>query len=771
MDLVDVLGGDFIPDRYISKKAYTTSDPPRIGAYNKMLEYGMKPPPALPVNQLIRFPDAHNLANGKPNGRDGWAIYFEYTADDDTIGICVFGSWHGEPDQFIWASKHETAMTGRELKEYHDRIAAARAEQEVLKYKRQEIAKEECAGIFKGLQPISGNDYTRKKGFKPVQGYDRNGVIVVPIYHNDELCSLQYISPDGSKKFHTGGRIKGGYLKLEGTDRSKLFICEGWSTGCSILEATNCTVYVAFNAGNLYEVCQHVKNTESGYICIAADDDYETEKNTGLDAAQNCADVFGFDIKAPVFTSEKRGTDFNDMAQIEGLEAVKAHLAIQLGKVVKQESQEQAKEQDIKVPPGVIEDIYNYYMATSGNNQPGFALQTALALCSVALGRYFITDEDNLAALYFLNVGKSATGKEHCKKVIERIMHSVGWESRVAGAGFTSGAGVMSLLLHKTVCITVIDEFGKYLEAAANTKGSLQSEANTMLMEAIGRLSDVLRPKNYSMMTVPKDQAKDLRDRYVMYPSLTLIGLTTPNTFYDQLKLSSVLDGFLNRFIVFVSDEPMARRKRTKMFDPPDSVISWFRKVQSIIEMLNPVEVANEYPNTVEVQFSKEAIEVKNKFEDEMIALREKLEKVRLEALPGRAHEWAQRLALILCLSRSPANKYISGEDMQWACDYMRASTHKLLQEVKDNVSDSYIEAGRKAVLLAIRDRKEHGVKWSEMTLLPPFCNYPTRELKEHLAALVDGDYLICTSEKSGRGRPTPQYIATEHFQQELNEM
>ena len=761
-DLKDVLGETFVADRYIKKSAYTTSEPPRIAAYNKICEYGMRPPPSLPTNELIRFPDAQNIASGKSGKRDGWAVYFEYQTDEDVVGVCIFGSWHGDPEQIIWSSKREQAMTSKELREYHEYIEAAKEKQRQIKAEHQEKAKKECQDIIKNLHPIASNAYTRKKQITPIGALEKNGVIVLPIMYDGEVTSIQYIQENGDKKFHTGGRIKGGYLKLEGKDTRRTFICEGWATGCSILEATNCTVYVAFNANNLYEVCSYVKKNETGYICIAGDDDHSGIKNTGLEAAKKCHEVFGFDYRLPIFEADNRGTDFNDMHIALGLAAVNRHLA--LPKTEKREAKEEEKSETPEVPPGLISDIYDYYMATSGNHQPGFALQTALAITSVAVGRYFITDEDNLSGLYFLNVANSATGKEHSKRIIDKIMHTIGWDNRVAGSGFTSGAAVMSLMLQKVVCITVIDEFGKYLETAANSKASLMAEANTMLMEVIGRVNGRLNPKEYSTMTLTKEHKKDLKDRFVMCPSLTLVGLTTPSTFFDQLKTSSVLDGFLNRFIISVSDQPIQKRKRTKMFDVPQSIIDWFEKIKLIIEVTTPVEVANERPNMVEICFSEAALDIKDEFEDEIVELRNELIPLNLDGLPGRAVEFSMRLALVLALSRDPATKEITEQDMQWSCDYMRETTYTLLKEVKDKVSDSYIEAGKKEVLVAIRKFGEEGITWADMQMTSPFSKHKKKDLQDYLQALIDAELVVieAITTRNG-GRPTNKYVATQH--------
>jgi len=61
----------------------------------------------------------------------------------------------------------------------------------------------------------------------------------------------------------------------------KLFICEGFATGASIHEATEATVLVAFDCGNLAAVAAMARLLHpSREIIICADDDRKTEGNS-----------------------------------------------------------------------------------------------------------------------------------------------------------------------------------------------------------------------------------------------------------------------------------------------------------------------------------------------------------------------------------------------------------------------------------------------------------------------------------------------------------
>jgi hypothetical protein len=96
--------------------------------------------------------------------------------------------------------------------------------------------------------------------------------------------------------------------------------------------------------------------------------------------------------------------------------------------------------------PGVLNTVVDYYNETALQPQPGFAVQTALCIGSVILARRFKTVLDNFSSLYFLNISGAASGKEHSKTVVTRVLRKAGLGDRMTGAGYTSSSAVFSEL-------------------------------------------------------------------------------------------------------------------------------------------------------------------------------------------------------------------------------------------------------------------------------------------------------------------------------------
>src|SRR5690606_4543030 len=68
---------------------------------------------------------------------------------------------------------------------------------------------------------------------------------------------------------------------------------------------------------------------------------------------------------------------------------------------------------------GVFVDLYN---RSAPRPQPQFAVQAALAFGATVLGRRYRTTRENWPSLYLVNIGKSASGKEHARTVIDAAL-------------------------------------------------------------------------------------------------------------------------------------------------------------------------------------------------------------------------------------------------------------------------------------------------------------------------------------------------------------
>ena len=239
-------------------------------------------------------PPAHIVADGKPyrfNGgskqgkKNAWYIFRE-----GTVPSGAFGDWAlGVKER--WQADIGRELTAKEQEALKAEQTALRKEQDAEEQAKHAEARADAERILALAQEADATyPYLARKQVGAYGVFVYNGKLVVPMRDAaGNLHSLQYITADGSKKFKTGGRIKG-CMHLISEPHDVICIAEGYATGTAIHEATGHAVAVTFNAGNLATVAREMREKyPDTIIVLCAEDDWHTEGNPGLTKAKAAA--------------------------------------------------------------------------------------------------------------------------------------------------------------------------------------------------------------------------------------------------------------------------------------------------------------------------------------------------------------------------------------------------------------------------------------------------------------------------------------------------
>ena len=286
-----------------------------------MRAVGLTPPAHIQPGKIYRFPGADK----SPNNKAGWCKLF-----DDGIGG-VYGD-HSTGLSENWQARRDTPYSQAEQEAFKRQLAEARKQREAEEQERHSEAAKKAARTLQDATPAPDDfPYLTRKGIKPNGARLHNGSLVIPMRDGGAVHSLQFIDADGGKLFLPGGRVTGCYFSIGNTkDAEALCIAEGFATGASIHESTGYPVAVAFNAGNLDSVTQAMRaKFPELRLIVCADDDYRTEGNPGLNKATAAALSVGGLVAVPDFGSDRPegATDFNDMAQLCGKDAIQQAIA------------------------------------------------------------------------------------------------------------------------------------------------------------------------------------------------------------------------------------------------------------------------------------------------------------------------------------------------------------------------------------------------------------------------------------------------------------
>ncbi|MBI4191599.1 MAG: DUF3631 domain-containing protein [Betaproteobacteria bacterium] len=264
-------------------------------------------------------------AEGKNGKRDS-----SYLLHLDGTPAGGFENWRDGKGWEDWRADPERAMSPSEETAHRQAIEAAQQARDGELAMRQTEARGCAAAIWQSATPAPDDHaYLAAKG---IRGYGlrvHEERLVIPLLDTSgELHSLQFISGDGEKRFLTGGRVRDCCFAIGQPDVS-ICICEGYATGASIHAATGQAVAVAFNATNLLSVAKSLRAMFPDLkLTLCADNDAWTDGNPGVNHATEAAQTVGALLVVPTFKDgSSKPTDFNDLHQLEGSEAVRAQIA------------------------------------------------------------------------------------------------------------------------------------------------------------------------------------------------------------------------------------------------------------------------------------------------------------------------------------------------------------------------------------------------------------------------------------------------------------
>lgn len=262
---------------------------------------------------------------------------------DGTFAIGCFFSRKDPDSKIKWHSNSGEKIDAAERKRRKKMIDDAAKLKAKAEERRQKRLADRLGRVFARL-PMANEQhpYLVKKGIKAHGARQRTkgGELVIPLRSPDgNIWTLQRITGAGSKYLFPNGRKQGNYFTFGQITLpvSKIFICEGYSTGASIYEATGIVTCAAIDSGNMKYVAEAIKKKyPKAQIIFCADNDFFTFKpngdpwNVGIEKANEAAGhVGGAFVTYPDFSAipvenynATKPTDYNDLHNAIGLRAV-----------------------------------------------------------------------------------------------------------------------------------------------------------------------------------------------------------------------------------------------------------------------------------------------------------------------------------------------------------------------------------------------------------------------------------------------------------------
>jgi putative DNA primase/helicase len=248
-----------------------------------------------PPDEIIMDGQIHRFkSTAKSKDKSGWYIVY---SDGTPMGR--FGCWRSGVEGSFKADVGRKYTPAEEMS-FIKRMAEAKALRDAELQRQRELAANTVEIIWTECTPAHPeHPYLKRKGIG-VHGarVTGDGRLVVPLYDQDgEISSLQYISADGKKLYHTGGAT-GSRFWIMGEVEKTLYIAEGFATAATIRESTGQSVVIAYSASNLVPVTEIMRRKYgvTQDIVIVADND---ASGVGLRYAEQASAKYGARIVYP----------------------------------------------------------------------------------------------------------------------------------------------------------------------------------------------------------------------------------------------------------------------------------------------------------------------------------------------------------------------------------------------------------------------------------------------------------------------------------------
>ena len=350
----------------------------------------------------------------------------------------------------------------------------------------------------------------------------------------------------------------------------------------------------------------------------------------------------------------------------------------------------------LTVPVGTVGVLSRHIAESAMKEQRWLALAASLAAHSAILGRRVRDIDDTRPNMYILGIAHSSAGKNHPIKKVEMLLEEAGAGDMIGGSDLTSDTALIRELAdlpqHSGYLLSW-DEAGLIFgNISKGGHGAASSTVAPALMKMYSSANAVYRGKSKA----------DAPTVTITEPSVTLLGMTTPETFYASLTTANLRDGFLGRVLPFHSDaRPVFRSGKSRPL--PISVVdffsTWYNAPFDTQEMVTNGSKTMPRPPIQVIEETESATRIREAFAHDCEVM-VYTEEDDVKYLWGKAHENCRKIALIVACGDK---RIINSEVMSYAVALTKMLILEFSDQVRSNVSDNMNQKDLQRVLAVIK--------------------------------------------------------------------
>jgi hypothetical protein len=317
-------------------------------------------------------------------------------------------------------------------------------------------------------------------------------------------------------------------------------------------------------------------------------------------------------------------------------------------------------------PPGMAGAIAGFIYHSSQRPVREVSIVAALGLLAGICGKAFCLDDTGLN-VYITLIARSGVGKEGMHSGITKLLHKVSTKIPIATrfvtfTDFVSGPALMKFCASNPSFVNVAGEWGRKLKRMSledGREGPMQ-QLRTLMTNLYSKSgpTSVAGGLSYSNKDNDVDSVSGV--------NFSLIGESTPGTFYESLTPGMMEDGFLSRFttVEYTGERPPHNEHKITEPEPHlvDAICGLCTHAATLISRY-------EYQN---VTYTAEAKILSREFDRECDTHINSYEDESFRQMWNRAHLKSLRIAALFAVADNWLTPTITLEHMSWAIGLIR---------------------------------------------------------------------------------------------------
>ena len=360
--------------------------------------------------------------------------------------------------------------------------------------------------------------------------------------------------------------------------------------------------------------------------------------------------------------------------------------------------------------------------------QPELVVANLLAAIGVLLGGKVATPTDLRTNLYFCAVVGPGRGKDHSRKIIQRLFRLLELE-RLCSLKLGTGAGVVKLMdTTPPSKLFMHDEFGLFLKMVGNERTSAPwREINEVLNDFFSAANDVYHS------TATKGGGVVI----IKEPCLGIYATSTPDEFYAGLTKPMLSSGMLSRVIFIRGNENATIELEPQPMAIPKSLLKHLRNIANMPYEYKADPISGiKIKSAKRIEFEPAAKQFWNEFRLRMDSLVLESDQ-KFASIFARAGEHVAKIALIL--ASFELEETISIDAVRWATMYVENAINLLIEALNEHMAENQTEENAKRLLALIKNRGGSITK-SDLVRNTRWLDKATRD--KLLESLIEGKEL-----------------------------